>query len=97
MRPSEALQRHRDALLALSARYGLRNVRVFGSAARGDDEDGSDLDLLVDPTPDATTLLDVVAMKDDAQKLLGVSVDVRTIADIHERFRARVTRDAKPL
>jgi len=97
MRPSEALQRHRDALLALSARYGLRNVRVFGSAARGEDQDGSDLDLLVDPTPDATTLLDVVAMKDDAQKLLGVSVDVRTIADIHERFRARVTRDAKPL
>lgn len=97
MRPSEALQHHRDALLALSARHGLRNVRVFGSAARGEDQDGSDLDLLVDPTPDATTLLDVVSMKDDAQKLLGVPVDVRTIADIHERFRARVTRDAKPL
>jgi hypothetical protein len=97
MRPSEAWQHHRDALLALSARYGLRNVRVFGSAARSEDQDGSDLDLLVDPTPDATTLFDVVSMKDDAQKLLGVSVDVRTIVDIHERFCDRVTKDAKPL
>jgi predicted nucleotidyltransferase len=97
MRPSEALQHHRDALLVMSARYGLRNLRVFGSAARSEDRDGSDLDLLVDPTPDATTLLDIVSMKDDAQKLLGVSVDVRTLADIHERFRERVIKDAKPL
>jgi len=67
MRPSESVQHHRDALLALSARHGLHNVRVFGSAARGEDRDGSDLDLLVDATPDAITLLDVVAMKDDAQ------------------------------
>jgi predicted nucleotidyltransferase len=97
MRPSEALRHHRDALLALCARHGLRNVRVFGSAARGEDHDGSDLDLLVDPTPDVTTLFDVIGMKDDAQKLLGLPVDVRTIADINERFRARMTKDAKPL
>ncbi|MGA3403595.1 MAG: nucleotidyltransferase family protein [Acetobacteraceae bacterium] len=97
MRPSQALQHHREALLTLSTRHGLRNVRVFGSAARSEDRDGSDLDLLVDPTPDSTTLFDIVAMKEEAQKLLGVSVDVRTIADIHERFRARVIKDAKPL
>jgi uncharacterized protein len=55
MRPSESLQHHRHALLALSARYGLRNVRVFGSAARREHQDSSDLDLRGDPTPDAAT------------------------------------------
>jgi predicted nucleotidyltransferase len=97
MRPSIALDRNRTALAALVARHRLVNARVFGSVARGEDAEASDLDLLVDPVPDLTTLFDVVALKAEAARLLGVPVDVRTVEDIHERFRSRVLREARPL
>ncbi|WP_299440372.1 nucleotidyltransferase family protein [uncultured Rhodospira sp.] len=97
MKPSAALPRHRDAILALSHRHGLRNVRVFGSAARGEDHDGSDLDLLVDPTPDVTTYFDIVDFKAEVECLLGVPVDVRTPNDLHTAFRQRTVSEAIPL
>ena len=49
MRPSEILAAKADEIREIVARYPVRNPRIFGSAARGDDEEGSDLDLLVDP------------------------------------------------
>ena len=54
MRPSQALHQHRDAVCLAAARYRVANLRVFGSAMRGDDCDGSDLDLLVDALPGIT-------------------------------------------
>ncbi len=54
-----------------------RNARVFGSVLRGQDTDSSDLDILIDPTPE-TTLMDVAAIQVELQRLLGVSVDVLT-------------------
>ena len=97
MRPSIALDHNRNALVELSARHRLVNVRVFGSVSRGEDVDGSDLDLLVDAVPDVTTLFDIVALKAEAQNLLGIPVDIRTLDDINERFQARVLDEAKPL
>jgi predicted nucleotidyltransferase len=97
MRPSIALTRNRDALAALSARHRLTNVRVFGSVLRGEDTDGSDLDLLVDAVPEVTTLLDLVRMEREAAALLGVPVDIRTPDDLHESFRDRVVSEARPL
>jgi len=97
MRPSIALERNRQALAALLAQHRLVNARVFGSVARGDDRDGGDLDLLVDPLPDVTTLFDIVALKADAERLLGVPVDVKTEDDLHHRFRAQALGEAKPL
>ena len=97
MRPSIALSRHRETVRALLTRHGLRNARVFGSVVRGEDGEDSDLDLLVDPTPDATTFFDIVASQTEIQALLGVAVDIRTLADINERFRNRVISEAKPL
>ncbi|SDE39526.1 nucleotidyltransferase family protein [Rhodospira trueperi] len=94
MKPSAAFRQHRDAILSLSARHGLRNVRVFGSAARGEDHDGSDLDLLVDPTPDVTTYFDIVDFKAEAERLLGVPVDVRTPGDLHTTFREKAVSEA---
>ena len=58
MRPSQAFQSHRDAVRELVLRHRVCNVRVFGSVLHGDDTDASDLDLLVDPTPE-TTLMDI--------------------------------------
>lgn len=96
MRPSEALSQHRDAICLAAARYRVANPRVFGSALRGDDRDGSDLDLLVDTLP-GTTLFDLGGLQDELQELLGVSVDVLTLKDLPVKFRDRVAREARPV
>lgn len=96
MRPSQALSQHRDAVCLAAARYRVANPRVFGSALRGDDEDGSDLDLLVDPLP-GTTLLDLGGLQDELQELLGVAVDVQTPKDLPAKFRDIILHEAKPV
>ena len=96
MRPSEALSQHRDAVCLAVARYGVANPWVFGSALRGDDLDGSDLDLLVDTLP-GTTLFDLGGLQDELQELLGVSVDVLTLKDLPAKFRDSVAREARPV
>jgi len=62
MRPSIALQTHRDAIREIALRHRVKNVRVFGSVLHGDDTEDSDLDLLVDPTPE-TTLFDIYSTR----------------------------------
>ena len=96
MRPSEILRLKREEVLALTARSRAVNVRVFGSALRGEDRDGSDLDLLVDPLP-GTTLFDLGALQVDLEELLGVRVDLLTPGDLSSKFRERVLREALPV
>ena len=72
------------------------NARVFGSATTGEDREDSDLDLLVDPTPE-TTLLDIDRIQSRLQKLPGLSVDVPTPRALPESFRARVIAEAVPV
>ncbi len=71
------LQTHGRAILDLAARHGARHVRVFGSMARGEAGPESDVDLLVDVEP-GRTLLDVIALEQEVQALLGRSVEVLT-------------------
>lgn len=73
--PHQALATHRDKLRQLADRYRFSNLRVFGSAARGDDHPGSDLDLLVTLPQDAG-LLTVASFVEEATEFLGVEVDV---------------------
>ena len=94
MRPSEALSLHRVRIREIALSHRVRDVRVFGSAARGDDNEGSDLDLLVEPTG-ATTLLDIGAIRFELQQLLGLGVDVLTPNALPERIRAQVVQEAK--
>ena len=96
MKPSDALTRNRDALRALVLCHRVRNPRVFGSALSGQDADGSDLDLLVEPTSE-TTLMDIAAIQVEAEKLLGVQVDVLTPKSLPIRFRQRVLQEAEPV
>lgn len=96
MRPSQALNSHRDAVRQVALRHRVRNVRVFGSVLRGDDTDESDLDLLVDPTPE-TTLLDIGAIRYELRRLLGVPVDVLTPKALPEGFREHVLAEAVPV
>ena len=73
MKPSEALASNRAAIRRVVESHRACNARVFGSVLRGQDTDGSDLDILVDPTSE-TTLMDVAAIQVELQRLLGVSV-----------------------
>lgn len=75
IRPSDLLDKHRGAIRELLASRGITKVKVFGSVARGTDDEGSDLDLLVE-FPDGTTLLDLSRLDDDLEELVGVDVDV---------------------
>ena len=96
MRPSDALDRNRDALRALVLRHRVRNPRLFGSVISGEDTEESDLDLLVDPTPD-TTLMDIAAIRYEAKSLLVLTVDVLTPNALPDSFRAEVIAESVPL
>jgi len=86
----------RAAVLDLARRHGARQIRVYGSVARGDATRESDLDLLVEWEPDRS-LLDVVALKQDLEDLLGVKVDIGSEQGLHWFIREDVLREAVPL
>ena len=94
MRPSQAFQKHRSALRELVARHDVLRPRIFGSVLRGEDTEGSDLDLLVDPTS-STTLLALASLQLEAEQLLGVPVDVLTPRSLPRRSRDRVLEEAE--
>lgn len=94
MKPSEALQRHRDDIRRIVESNNARNPRVFGSVLHGEDTDDSDLDLLVDPIDGRTSLVSLVRIKCEVEALLGVRTDVLTPMALHERFRDDVLREA---
>ena len=94
MRPSIALQAHREAIREIALRHRVCNVRVFGSVLHGEDIEGSDLDLLVDALPQAT-LLDLGGLQVALEELLGVPVDVRTPHDLPASFRSEVLKQAR--
>jgi len=86
----------RAEILRVAARHGARNVRVFGSVARGDDDEQSDLDLLVCMDP-GRSLLDLSGLYLDLEALLGRHVDVVTEKGLRGRLRDRVLHEAVPL
>lgn len=96
MKPSQALATHRDAIRNVVASHRACNPRVFGSVVHGDDTEDSDLDILIDPTPD-TTLFDIGAIRHELLQLLGVPVDVLTPRALPEKFRATVLAEAMPV
>lgn len=96
MRPSEALAARRHSVLAIAAANGARNVRVFGSASRGQDRPESDLDLRVD-VPPRTSLLRIVGMQLAIEDALGVRVDLCTERELHPDSRDRILAEARPI
>ena len=96
MATSELLQGRRGQILAIAAKHGARNVRIFGSVARGDARPDSDIDVLVDLDP-GRSLLDMGGLLVDLQDLLGCRVDVVTERGLKERIRRRVLAEAVAL
>lgn len=92
----ELVQSHRTEIINIAARYGARNIRLFGSVAQRKDDQLSDIDFLVDLEP-GRTLLDLGAVLMDLRDLLGVDVDVITPKALKSRIRARVMKEASPL
>jgi hypothetical protein len=92
----ETVRGKRGRLLDLAARHGARNVRVFGSVARGEAGAASDLDLLVDLEP-GRSLIDLGALLAALEAELGTPVDVVTEAGLRPALRERVLRDAVPV
>lgn len=93
---TQAFRLHRSAIRQVIDTHRGRNPRVFGSVARGDDTDGSDLDLLIDTT-ETTSLFNVAAMELDLERLLGISVHVTTSGALRGGLRERVLSEAEPV
>jgi uncharacterized protein len=92
----DLLKSKRQEILAIAASHGARNVRVFGSVARGEARPESDLDILVEMEP-GTSLLDHVALMQDLEDLLGQKVDVVSDRALHWYIKDRVLAEATPL
>lgn len=90
------LQEYREQILDLARRHGARNVRVFGSLARGEGGESSDLDLLV-TLGEGRSLLDLVGLKQDLEDLVHRPVDVVTERALSPYMRERVLSEAVPL
>jgi predicted nucleotidyltransferase len=92
----EIIGNHKDQILALAAKYGAYNVRVFGSVAQGTADETSDIDFLVD-LEDGRSLFDLGGLLMDLQNLLQRKVDVLTEQSLHWYIRNKVLNEAKPL
>ncbi|MHB8289403.1 MAG: nucleotidyltransferase family protein [Acidimicrobiales bacterium] len=92
----DALRAQREVILTAARRHGARNVRVFGSVARGEATAGSDVDLLVDFGP-GRSLFDLVRLIDELHMVVGRSVDVVTEEELRPRNRDAILADARSL
>lgn len=92
----DRVARNREAILAAIAAHGGRNVRVFGSVARGEAGGGSDLDLLVE-LPARTGILTLGRIARDVERIVGVEIDVVPEPALRPEVRARVLAEAVPL
>ena len=86
----------RRELLDVLRRHGVTDPEIFGSVARGDDREGSDLDLLVDFAP-GTDILDILGIQRELEEVLGTAVDLVPRNAVKERVRTHAARDALPL
>jgi predicted nucleotidyltransferase len=90
------LRDRREEILRYAAEHGARNVRVFGSTARGDTDAASDVDLLVEMEP-GRSLVDLVGLWQDLEELLGTQVDVLSDGGVSPHLRERIYAEAVPL
>ena len=92
----DQLNQKREAILSIAAKYGANNVRIFGSVARGDEDEKSDVDFLVE-MESGRSLLDLGGLLIELQDLLDRKVDVITEKGLRSRIRERVLKEAVPL
>ncbi|WP_448365941.1 nucleotidyltransferase family protein [Fluviibacter phosphoraccumulans] len=91
------MQKRREEIRRIILAHDAVNPRVFGSVARGEDTEQSDLDVLVDPVDGKTSLITLIRLKRALESALGVKADVLTPLSINERYRDRVLKDARAI
>ena len=96
MRVEDQLKEKREEILRVAASHGARNVRIFGSVARGEADEASDIDFLVDMESDRS-LLDVAALLADLRELLGRKVDVVSEKGLYWLLKRCILKEARPL
>jgi predicted nucleotidyltransferase len=96
MEINDLLINKREEILQIAARHGVQNVRIFGSAARGEARPDSDIDFLV-TLEIGRSLLDLARLLRELEALLGRNVDVVTEAGLRPRIRPQVLKEARPL
>jgi hypothetical protein len=96
MTTKDLLRSKREEILKIAERHGARDVRVFGSAARGEATDQSDIDLLVSTT-EQTTPWFPAALVGELERVLGRKVDIVTEDGLYWLLRRRILREARPL
>lgn len=96
MTARDLLDQHRDAVLRIAAEHGARNVRLFGSVVRGAERSDSDIDVLVS-MDSGRSLLDLVALCEDLEELLGRKVDVVSDDGISPYLRAQIVEESVSL
>ena len=92
----QVIEEKREQILAIAARYGARNVRIFGSVARGEADEESDVEFVVE-FDESASLMDHAAMLLERQELLGRRVDIAPEKCLRPRVRERVLGEAVPL
>jgi uncharacterized protein len=89
----QLLQEKREEILAIAAKHGAYNVRVFGSVARGEAKEDSDVDFLVE-MESKRSLLDRIALIQELEDLLARKIDVVKLVNLHDQIRSRVTKES---
>ena len=96
LRPSTALQRNKHRVIAAISRFNLSHPRIFGSVARGEDDEASDLDILVEPG-EGVTFFDLSRLEFELQSILGCRVEVTTPKGLSAKVALSATRDLREL
>ena len=97
MLPSQIFNRHREEILEIFKRYPmLINLRIFGSVARGEDTEKSDIDFLVDTLP-GTTFFNLSGAQFELEKILGLRVHLLTSKELPPKFKTSCLNEAKPI
>lgn len=92
----EEIRAKRDAILSIMAKYGIEKARVFGSVARAEDDERSDVDFLID-APKTISLLDILKLKEQLENALGRKIDVATPDMLKERIKSKALSESVPL
>jgi uncharacterized protein len=93
VKPSQKIRQHQQKIQELAQQFGIKNLRIFGSVAKGEDTENSDLDLLVEASP-TTTLFDILGLQIELEELLNIKVDVVTDNSLPPKFKDEVLRYA---
>ena len=96
MKPSESLAKHRKEVLEIFAKYPVSNPRVFGSVARGEDVEGSDIDMIVHPAA-GLSYFDLGRLVFELESLLNCAVDLGEDTSLKAHARSNILRDARQI